>query len=91
METFDSKILRKLFRMSTRVKTLFDETRASIRAERVANPPGPGNLRNLKAQADKDAMHQTYQTISTDSKYAKDAELYNQIFKKEHGDVAVRA
>jgi hypothetical protein len=77
--------------MAPRSKTLFDQTRASLRAERVANPPGPGNLRDLKAQADKDAMHQTYQTISTDSAYAKDAELYNTIFKKEHGDVAVRA
>ncbi|WP_145276671.1 hypothetical protein [Tautonia plasticadhaerens] len=90
METFDPKILRKLFRHSPRVNTLFDQTRAALRAERVANPPGPGNLRDLKAQADKDAMHQTYQTVSSDSAYARDAAQYNVLFKKDHGDVAVR-
>lgn len=91
METFDPKVLRKLFRQSPRVNTLFDQTRASLRAERVANPPGPGNLRDLKAQADRDAMQQTYQTVSSDPAYARDAELYNAIFKKDHGDVAVRS
>ncbi|RUL86862.1 hypothetical protein [Tautonia sociabilis] len=91
METFDAKIMRKLFRMSPRADRLFDQIRSSLRAERVANPPGPGNLRDLKAQADKDALQQTYQTISSDPSYAEDATTYDQLFKKEYGDVAVRA
>lgn len=90
METFDPKVLRKLFRMSPRVKRHYDETRKAIRAERVANPPGPGNLRDLKAQADKDALHQTYEALSSDPARAEDAKLYDQIFTKEHGNVAVR-
>jgi hypothetical protein len=91
METFDPKILRKLFRMSPKTKREFDQTRASIRAERVANPPGPGNLRDLKAQADRDALQQTYEAISSDPSRAEEAKIYDTIFKKEHGNVAVRA
>ncbi len=90
METFETKVFRKLCRMSPRVKRQFDDTRKALRAERVATPPGPGNLRALKAQADKDAMHQTFESLS-DPNRAEDAKLYDHLFKKEHGDVAVRA
>ena len=90
METFDPKVLRKLFRMSPRVKRHYDETRTALRAERVANPPGPGNLRDLKAQADRDALQQTYEAISSDPTRAEDARLYDHLFAKVHGNVAVR-
>ena len=91
MEVFDEKVLRKTFRVTPRAKRLFDEKRAALRAERVANPPGPGNLRNLKAQADKDAMQQTYDALASDAAYAEEARAYDSVFSKEHGRAAVRS
>ena len=91
METFDAKIMRKLIRRSGRVKRRYNEGRAALRAERIANPPGPGNLRDLKAQADKEVMVQTFEALANDPAHAEDATLYNHLFKKEHGAAAVRA
>lgn len=89
METFDVKVLRKTFRLAPRSKKLYDETRQALRAERLANLPGPGNLRDLKNRADKDAMHKTYETIAGDASYAQEAKHYDATFAKEHGAAAV--
>jgi hypothetical protein len=90
METFDPKVLRKLFRMSPRAKRHFDETRAALRADRVATPPGPGNLRDLKGQADREAFQKTYDALASEPSLAEDAKLYDHLFTKAHGNAAVR-
>lgn len=84
MEAYDSKVMRKLIRQSPEVARLYQQIESELKTERIANPPGPGNLRKLKKKAEADARERVHQIVGSDESHARQARLYDFIHAKEY-------
>lgn len=75
MQPYENTVVRKLIKLDPAVRAGYEESAAKLKAERVAQPPGPGNLRTLKKQAEKDARAALYQSLADDGPGARKYDL----------------
>lgn len=67
MQPFETAAMRRLMKLDPSVRAGYEEAAARLKAERKASPPGPGTMRKLKKQAEKDALATIYQGFATDA------------------------
>jgi len=81
MQPYENKVMLKLIKLDPATRSTFEKSSGELKVARVANPPGAGNLRKLKKQAEKEAMAQLYQTLNATQANRK----YDQIYARMKG------
>jgi hypothetical protein len=82
MQPFEVKVIHRAVKHDPAIRNTYLENLTKLRSERLASPPGPGNLRKLKKQAEKDALAATYQSLGSS---AESGRAYDRFYARVKG------